>query len=110
MTAPDDTELRHILENLVLDIGQQVTDNYRCVSGLWEGISVRNYQTINTYEKAITLHTQKVTISPPGNMVLTVVGNMLKRGEEVPPNMTAVLVIELERIKQLTNPTEAGEL
>lgn len=50
----EDLDLRETLENLVLDIGQQVTNNYKWVHGLWEGLSVENVATINIYEKAIT--------------------------------------------------------
>lgn len=32
-------------------------------------------------------------------MVLTMASNMIKRGDEVPPNMTTMLVMELERIR-----------
>ena len=38
-------------------------------------------------------------ISPEANMVLTIVSNMIKRGENPPINMTKVLVMELEKIK-----------
>ena len=39
------------------------------------------------------------SITPVASVVLTVASDMIKRGDEVPPNMTAVLVMELERIR-----------
>ena len=102
MTTPEDIDHAEILFAIAMTLASQHT------TGLIN--KEKAIESIKEHAQSlITLHTQKVTVSPAGNMVLTVASNMIKRGEEVPPNMTAVLVIELERIKQLTNPTEAGE-
>jgi hypothetical protein len=43
----NEAKLRRIIEELVLEIGQQVTDEYEFNNGLWEGISVYNAKTID---------------------------------------------------------------
>lgn len=55
----DQADLREQLEELVLEIGRQVTDNYTWKNGLWEGLSIENVQSIDRYEKAIEAYCLK---------------------------------------------------
>ncbi len=48
--------LRKELQDMVLEIGRQVTDAYVIKNGLWEGISIQNQRTIDKFVKRISKH------------------------------------------------------
>jgi len=52
-------EIRFYLDNLVLEIGKQVTRDYRDKNGIWEGMSVSNTKTVSLYaDKLFEIFTQ----------------------------------------------------
>lgn len=44
-------KIRFLLENLIVDIGVQVTDDYKDKNGLYEGMSIKNVRSRNKYIK-----------------------------------------------------------
>ncbi len=47
-------EIQFNLENLIVDIGVQVTDDYKDKNGLYEGMSIKNVRSRDKYKKIFT--------------------------------------------------------
>lgn len=47
-------EILFNLENLIVDIGTQVTDDYKDKNGLYEGMSIKNVRSRDKYKKIFT--------------------------------------------------------
>lgn len=63
MTTSPEQDLLKILNDLVLEVGRQVTDDYVGKHGIWEGISTTNYRSIKKAQKLVEAHTQAVVMS-----------------------------------------------
>jgi transposase-like protein len=90
------SELENILEGLAQAAASRMADPSNYESRVPEPVTVLEWR-------------ECMAIDPAVKMVLTIARNMIERGDEVPPNMTMVLVFELERLQAVLDSTNEGE-